>query len=187
MALICRDAVPVDAPAASAVEATHPWFAVRVRSNFEQMTAAALRGKGYEEFLPVYRARRRWSDRLKEVDCPLFPGYVFCRFDVENRLPVLVTPGVISILGMGKTPVPLDEGEIEAVRVIVRSGLVAGPWPFVRVGQAVYIEEGPLAGAEGVVIKVKGRYRLVASVTLLQRSVYVEIDREWVRPIPGRD
>ncbi len=184
--LVGRDAVSVETPEAIAVGATQPWFAIRVRSNFEQIAAAALRGKGYEEFLPVYRTRRRWSDRVKEVDCPLFPGYVFCRFDVENRLPILVTPGVLSILGMGKTAVPVEEREIEAVRVIVRSGLVSGPWPFVRVGQAVYIEEGPLAGAEGVVVKVKGRYRLVASVTLLQRSVYVEIDREWVRPIPGR-
>src|ERR1035437_3207123 len=86
------------------------WYAIRVQSRFESVVSMALRGKGYEEFLPVYRTRRRWSDRFKDVDLPLFPGYLFCRFDVTGRLlPILTTPGLVSIVGAGRTPVPVPD------------------------------------------------------------------------------
>jgi transcription antitermination factor NusG len=163
------------------------WYALQIQSRLASVAFATLRGKGYEEFLPLYRSRRQWSDRVKELETPLFPGYLFCRFDVSDRLmPILTTPGVIGIVGAGKTPVPVDEEEIEAIRVVLRSGLAAQPWPFLSVGSKVYIEGGPLAGAEGFVINTEKVYRLIVSVSLLQRSVAVEIDREWARPIPDR-
>jgi transcription antitermination factor NusG len=171
--------------AAEPLLATHPWYALRVRSKFENLVSATLRGKGYQEFLPQYRSRRHWSDRFKELDLPLFPGYLFCRFDVGVRLPILTTPGVIAIVGAGKTPVPLSDAEIAAIAAIVRSGLPAHPWPCLTVGSRVIIERGSLAGIEGIAINVDKKYRLVVSVPLLQRSVAVEIDREWARPIPN--
>ena len=160
-----------------------PWFAVRVKSRFERVTGAVLRGKGYEEFSPFYRTRRRWSDRIKEVDLPLFPGYLFCRFDPFDRLPILVTPGVVSILGIGKFPRAVDEHEIAQIQAIVSSGVLAQPWPFLRAGQKVCISHGPLCGLEGLLLHIKNSYRLVVSVTLLQRSVAVEIDRDCIRPL----
>jgi transcription antitermination factor NusG len=160
------------------------WYAIQIRSKLGTVASATLRGKGYEEFLPLYRSRRRWSDRIKELDLPLFPGYLFCRFNVSDRLmPILTTPGVIGIIGAGKTPVPVFEEEIEAIRAILRSGLAAQPYPFLRAGSKVYIEGGPLAGVEGIVTDTDKVYRLIVSVSLLQRSVAVEIDREWARPI----
>ena len=86
--------------------------------------------KGFEEFLPVYQCRRRWSDRLKEVEFPLFPGYVFCRLNPQYRLPLLTIPGVLHFVGIGKTPVPLEDAEITAIQAAVRSGLSTEPWPF---------------------------------------------------------
>ena len=159
------------------------WYALRIQSRLSDLASVTLRGKGYEEFLPLYRTRRRWSDRVKQVELPLFPGYLFCQFDVNDRLPILTTPGVIGIVGAGKTPVPVDIEEIEAIRAILRSGLAAQPWPLLRVGAKVYIERGPLAGLEGIVINTDKVYRLIVSVSMLQRSVAVEIDREWARPI----
>src|SRR5664280_350305 len=152
----------------------------------DQLSWSTLRGKGYQEFFPLYRSRRRWSDRTKELELPLFPGYSFCQFDVNHRLPILTTPGVIGIVGAGKIPVPVDLEEIEAIRAILRSGLAAQPWPLLRVGSKVYIEGGPLAGLEGIITNTDKVYRLVVSVSLLQRSVAVEIDREWARPIADR-
>jgi len=160
------------------------WYAIRIQSKLEGLASATLRGKGYEEFLPLYRSRRRWSDRVKQLDLPLFPGYLFCRFDVHDRLlPILTTPGVISIIGAGKTPIAVSDQEIASVQAILRSGLPARPWPCLTVGSKVLLERGPLAGIEGIVLNVDKAFRLVVSVPLLQRSVAVEIERDWVRPI----
>jgi transcription antitermination factor NusG len=160
-----------------------PWFAIRIRSRNERITASALHSKGYEVFLPLYASKRRWSDRVKELELPLFPGYLFCRMDVQKRLPILKTPGVIDILGISKTPVPVDETEIAAIQSIVASRLNAEPWPYLQVGQTVRVERGPLMGLEGILVALKKPYRLVASVTLLNRSVAVEIDHDWVSPV----
>jgi len=161
----------------------HPWFAVRVRSNHERVTAIHLRERGYEEFAPSYRTERRWSDRKKRVEQFLFPGYVFCRFDVEHRLPVLTAQGVVSLVGFGKTPSPIPEQEIQHIRSMTQSGLLVTPWPFLQVGQQVVIEHGPLEGVEGILQQVKGKFRLVVSICLLRRSVSTEVNRDWVRPI----
>jgi transcription antitermination factor NusG len=160
------------------------WYALQVQSRLANIASATLRGKGYEEFLPLYKARRRWSDRVKQIELPLFPGYLFCRFDPRDRLvPILSTPGVIGIVGAGKTLLAIPAEEIEAVGNILRSGLAAQPWPFLSAGSPIYIERGPLAGLEGIVTDADKTYRLVVSVGLLQRSVAVEIDRDWVRPV----
>jgi transcription antitermination factor NusG len=161
-----------------------PWFALQIRSRYEKIAASLLCGKGYELFLPAYKSRRRWSDRIKELEVPLFPGYLFCRFNPLDRLPILVTPGVIQVVGIGKSPVPVDDAEIAALQTAVQSGLPRQPWPFLQIGQRVRVECGPLCGLEGILVDFKGRHRLVLSVTLLQRSVAVEVDGAWVISIP---
>lgn len=160
-----------------------PWFALRVKSRFEKKTTLHLEGLGLEPFNPLYRSRRRWSDRIKQVELPLFPGYVFCRFDPNDRLPVLQTPGVVSIVGFAGRPAPVDEEEIAAIQAIVRSSSPALPWPFLREGQRVRLVRGALRGLEGILLEVKSECRLVVSVTLLQRSVAVEIDRDDIEPV----
>jgi len=160
-----------------------PWYALQVRPRFEKAIASTLLNKGYEGFLPLYRHRSRWSDRMKEVQLPLFSGYLFCRLDLNRRLPVLITPGVMHIVGIGKIPHPVDEFEIAALQSIVVSGLQAEPRSYLSIGERVRIELGPLAGTEGILTSLKGSSRLVVSVNLLQRSVSVEIDESWVVPV----
>jgi transcription antitermination factor NusG len=163
---------------------SYPWFALQVRSRYENLVTAHLTGMGYESFLPLYMRRRRWSDRFKEIESPLFPGYVFCRLNPFDRRPILMTPGVFFIVGMGKTPVAIDETEIVAIQAAVKSGLPSQPWPFVQIGQRVRIEYGPLCGLDGVLLKFRGHHRLVLSVTLLKRSIAVQVEGAWVTPIP---
>ncbi|MGB7762983.1 MAG: UpxY family transcription antiterminator [Bryobacteraceae bacterium] len=159
------------------------WFALRVKSRCERVVSTIARNKGFEEFLPLYECRRRWSDRTQSVELPLFPGYVFCRLNPQRRLPLLTIPGVLHFVGIGRTPVAIDEEEIVAIQSAVKSGLSAEPWPFLEAGQRVRLEDGPLAGLEGFLVEVRKRYRVVVSVSLLKRSVAVEIDREWVSPL----
>ena len=159
----------------------HPWHAVRVKSRFEFVTATMLRQKGYEEFFPSYRSTREWSDRRKEIELPLFPGYIFCRFDAADPYRVLNTPGVVNVVGVGVRALAVDECEVANIQRICRSGRDALRWPFLQVGRRVRVERGPLAGTEGIVLELKNKCRIVVSLTLLQRSVSVEIEREWIR------
>jgi len=163
----------------------HCWFALQVRPRAEKLIAQVLRDKGYEEFLPLYQSNRRWSSRSKVIELPLFPGYVFCRINLLVRAPILTTPGIIRIVGIGRTPSPIADHEIVALQNIVKSGLAAEPWPYPQTGDRVRVEGGPFQGIEGVVVRHKNRDRLVVSVVLLQRSVSVELDRRWVRSASG--
>ena len=164
---------------------SYPWFALTAKPRHEKAVAENLRSKGLESFLPLYRVRRHWSDRIKSVDLPLFPGYVFCRFAYASRLPVLNTPGVRSVVGFANAPAPIADQEISRIQAIQASGLPAQPWPYVQVGQMARIEYGSLAGLEGVLIREKDSLRVVVSVELLQRAVAIEIDRDIIRAVQG--
>jgi len=156
------------------------WFALRVRPRHERTTALNLGRQGFEEYLPLHRVRRRWSDRMKEMETALFPGYIFCRFSRQDRLRVLNSPGVECVVGFGKTDVPVDDAEIAAVRRILACGRPLAPWPFLRIGQNVSIDNGPLAGLRGVVLRDQDSWRVVVSVEALDRSIAVEVDREML-------
>ena len=160
-----------------------PWYALRVKSHFERTSTTFLNAKGIETYLPVYRELRKWSDRSKLTEVPLFPGYVFARFDVERKLPIITTPGVVHIVPPHSAPAEVDAAELNAVRTAVESGVQVGPYPFLEIGQRVVIERGSMTGLEGILIESKRNLRLVISVSLLQRSVAVAIDRDWVRPL----
>jgi len=163
------------------------WYALQVRPRSEKHVQICLEEKGYEVFLPAYSSTREWSDRVKSISIPLFPSYLFCRFDVHARLPVLVTPGVHSVVGIGKTPIAVDDSEIAAIQQVLKSGVAAQPWPYLKVGERVQVEAGPLQGLNGIVTREKGIDRLIVSVTLLMRSVSIEIDRSWITPLRNRD
>jgi transcription antitermination factor NusG len=162
------------------------WYALQLRTRWESSTAALLSAKGYQTFLPTYNILKRGRGRSTEVPAPLFPGYLFCRFNVFDRLPVLITPGVITVVGMGRIPVPVEVSELEAIQKMVSTGLRVEPWPFLEVGQVVRIEDGALSGVEGVLTSFKGTSRIVVSISLLRRSVALEIDRSVVSPVQTR-
>jgi transcription antitermination factor NusG len=160
------------------------WYALQVRTRHEKAVAAALRSKGFAEFLPVYKARRQWSQRVAEVELPLFPGYVFCRFDPgEKRVLISSTPGVIGLVGFGGKAAPVDVEEIEAIHRVLRMGIAAEPWKYVETGQRVRVVHGALMGLEGIFVEAQKHHRLLLSVSLLQRSVAIQIDSAWVVPL----
>ena len=160
-----------------------PWYALQVRTRYERAVAGYLTGLDYEWFLPVCKDRKLWSDRIKQVETPLFPGYLFCRFDVQKRLPILKIPGVVQIVGYNRQPISVDESEIAAIQTLVASGVPNQPCSFVEIGDRVQIESGPLRGLQGILAESRGRHKFVLSVSLLQRSVAVEIDSMSVTPV----
>ena len=157
------------------------WFALHVNSRCEFKVHSELLERGFESFLPLRRVRRRWSDRVKTLDLPVFPGYLFCRFDLQHRVRVLSVPAVARIVGTGPVPEPVSESEIRSVQLLVASKLALSPWPCVRAGQRVCIDRGPLAGVEGIIVAAReGKPRIVVSVVMLQRAVSAEVERDWL-------
>lgn len=136
--------------------------------------------------MPLYTSRRRWSDRSVTMEMPLFPGYVFCRVSQAQRGQALSAPGVASIVGFGGTDATVEENEIENVRRMLNSGTSVEPWPYVRTGQVVEIQAGPLSGLRGEVVREKGLWRLIVNVKLLQRSVAAELGREMVQAVKSQ-
>ncbi len=135
-----------------------------------------LEMKGYESFYPIYREKRLWSDRCVHMERPLFPGYVFCRVTGEAHGKVVLTSGVIRLLGFGATPSEVPANQIESLRRVNESPLGRAPWTYMPTGTRVRVESGPLRGVEGVYSQNPDERRLILSVDLLQRSVAVTLD-----------
>ncbi len=161
------------------------WYAVQVRSQSEKMVVALLQHKGYELFLPTYR--KSTSSRRNAEEYPLFPNYVFCRGAESASGLIVTTPGVVRILGYRNTPVSIPDPEIENLQLVLKTGLHIAPWPKFEMGMPVRLVDGPLKGCTGVVVNAHSETHLVVSVDLLQRSISVQMERNWVEaihPIP---
>jgi len=154
------------------------WFAVQVKYRHEKAVSLALRGKNHSEFLPLITRSHRSAGRTQQVQVPLFPTYVFCQFDPANRLPILTTPGVFSIVSAGRNPIPVDEVELSSIRAALAAKALLTPTDFIREGLPAVVKNGPLRGVAGIVRRIKSQERLILSISMLQRSVAVEIDRD---------
>jgi transcription antitermination factor NusG len=160
--------------------APQKWFALGVMARHEKIVSQVLRYKGYDTFLPSYVRRHQYGRRTREFELPLFPGYLFCRLDPFDRLPILTTPGVLRLIGAGRVPVAVADDEILSLQKAVDVGVSMMPYPYWQTGQKGRISFGPLAGIEGIVMNARHPLRLVLSVRLLQRSVLLEIDSDCV-------
>lgn len=152
------------------------WYVIHTRHQHERAVVELLAQKGFEVFLPQYRAAHRWKDRTKETSLPLFPCYVFLHGGLERRLAVLTTPGVHGLVSFCAKPSPISQSEIDAVRRMVEEGRQCEPYRYLKCGDWVRVTSGPMAEMEGVLVRKKNLFRLVISVELLQQSVAVEVD-----------
>jgi transcription antitermination factor NusG len=159
------------------------WYAVYTRHNHERTVAELLLGKGFQVFYPTYEGIRQWADRRKRLDLPLFPSYLFFANEIDRRLQVLSTPGVRSIVQTANVPAPIPNEEIIQIRRLLDGNVPVEPHPFLKQGDRIRINAGPLAGLEGILSRKKCGLRLVLSVTMLGRSAAVSIDAQDVEPV----
>lgn len=159
------------------------WYALHTRSRHEKVARDQLTAKGITNLLPLWRKRSVWKDRVKMIDEPLFRGYMFGYFALENKLAVLQSIGVVRIVSFNGKPIPVPEEQIQAVKTMVEKRLAYDPHPFLKEGMRVRVKHGVLAGAEGILLAKKHHYRLVISVDLIQQSVAVDIDSASVEPL----
>jgi len=152
------------------------WYALYAKHHHEKKVADLLGRKGVEVFLPLHTALHRWKDRKKAVAMPLFPGYLFLRSDLRNKIEILSTAGVFFLVENGGRACPVPDHEIEAVRAVVESEARFEPHPYLDAGENVRIKNGPLAGIRGLYLKSRNQHRVVISVELLRKSVSVEVD-----------
>jgi transcription antitermination factor NusG len=152
------------------------WYAVYTRSRHEQLVQKQLEGKAIRNFLPLYEKISQWKDRKKQIHLPLFPGYLFVKILLQDRLEVLKTFGAVHLVGDGNTPLPIPEEQILSIQTLIEKGLKFDPHPYLKVGNSVRITSGPLTGVEGILIRKKNQCRLLLSVDLIQRSIAIEID-----------
>jgi transcription antitermination factor NusG len=183
---IVRNVVPVAASVALAPDRRPPlqlaWYAAYVCTRHEKQIARQLEERRVNCFLPLYRTVRRWQDRRKELDMVLFPGYVFVQLDLQDRLKVLQLPGVVRFVSFNGHPATLPENDIERLRIGLGGGIRAEPHPYLKIGRRVRVKCGPLAGAEGILVRRKEKFRVVLSIDAIMRSVAVEVDEGDVEP-----
>ena len=153
-----------------------PWWALYTRHQHEKTVADGLIAKGFEVFLPVYNSVRFWKDRKKIISIPLFPCYVFVHGGLNRRHQVVTTPGVYSVLSSGGQVATIPEIEITAIQRIITGSLQVEPHPFLNCGDRVRVVRGPLEGVAGILLRKKGKCRLILSVDTLARSIAVEIN-----------
>ena len=159
------------------------WYAAYTKPRHEKRVTVQMGRKCIECFVPIYRSVRRWKDRRKELELPLFPGYVFVHMALSERLQVLQLPGVAHFVSFHGKPAPLPTVEIEALRNGLARNALAQPHPYLKVGRRVKIHSGPMAGMEGVLVRRKDTFRVVLSIHLIQRSVAVEVDEAEIEPV----
>lgn len=159
------------------------WYALQVTPRREHKAVLLLTCKGYESLLPTYKVRHRWSDRIKVLERPLFPGYVFCRIQEAAFSSVLTTPGLGRFVAVGGKPSPLSDDEISSLARVSKAGLPACPCPYFRVNQKVKVVSGSFAGMVGAILRVENQRRLVVSVDAIERSFSVAIDEADVSPL----
>jgi transcription elongation factor/antiterminator RfaH len=161
------------------------WFAVYVRSRHEARVAKHFKDREIEFFLPLYKEERKWSDRKVEIQLPLFPGYLFVRMrrTLETLFRVVEVPGVITIVGRGSSPEALEDAEIDQLKQAMSNGHKPQPHKLMKAGDKVKITRGPLQGAEGFLVREKGKHRVVLTIGTIERSMSVEVDMSAVEPI----
>jgi transcription antitermination factor NusG len=163
-------------------QAVSQWYAAYTSPRHEKYVARQLDERSIDSFLPLYRAMRRWKDRRKQIELPLFPGYVFVHFDLQQRLRILGLPGVVRLVSFNGQPATLPEQDMDTLRRGLDLQIYAEPHPYLRVGRKVRVVHGPMAGAEGILVRKKDKFRLVISLEAIMRSIAVEVDAADVQP-----
>jgi transcription antitermination factor NusG len=161
------------------------WYAIRTRSRHEKMVSEQLELQGIENFLPLIKSTRKWTDRIKEVELPLFSGYTFVRIvpSSRERLRVLKTQGVAGFVGINNQGEPIPDSQIQDVRTLLANDVPFREHPYLRVGQRVRIRGGSLDGVEGILSVQNEDQSLVISLEPIQRSLSIRIQGYAVEPV----
>src|SRR5580765_184332 len=179
--------IPIDSElnslAENTVQSQMLWYAGYTASRHEKRVAEHFAQRGVEHFLPLYETIHRWNNGRHRVHLPLFPGYIFVRIALKDRLRVIEVPGFVRLVGFNSLPCPLPEVDINRMKEALNKGVLAEPYPYLTVGTRVEIRNGPMQGMTGILLRRQNKCRVVISVDLIMRSMAVEVEASDVVPI----
>jgi transcription antitermination factor NusG len=161
----------------------HHWYALYTRPRFEKKVDSMLRKKGLESYLPLHTVFRRWSDRWKKIEEPLFSGYVFVRIPLEERISAVQTVGVVRMVSFTGTPSPIPDEEINAIKKVLNQAVPFEASDYLPIGQMVEVMRGPLQGIRGRLIEHRGRKRLLVGIEQIRQAISVEVNEFDVCPV----
>ncbi|PYX25307.1 MAG: hypothetical protein DMG82_05535 [Acidobacteria bacterium] len=183
MTLLSTEPLPMITPAEDTVHSEVLWYAGYTAARHEKRVAEQFAQRGVEHFLPLYETIHRWNNGRHRVHLPLFPGYIFVRMALKDRLRVLEVPGFVRLVGFNSLPYPLPESDINKMMEALNKGVLAEPYPYLTAGTRVEIKNGPLQGMTGILLRRQNKCRVVISVDLIMRSMSVEVEAGDVVPI----
>jgi transcription antitermination factor NusG len=183
MTSLSPDQLQVITPGENTAHSEVLWYAGYTAARHEKRVAEHFMQRSVEHFLPLYEAIHRWNNGRHHVQLPLFPGYIFVRIALKDRLRVLEVPGVVRLICFNSLPCPLPESDINKMMGAVNKGVLAEPYPYMTVGTRVEIRNGPLQGMTGILLRRQNKYRVVISIDLIMRSIVVEVEAGDVVPL----
>ena len=162
------------------------WIVVRSKPRSEKIAYAQLKEKGIEAYLPLLKERRKWSDRKKWVEFPLFSSYLFAKIEIKNSIFVLQTNGVSSLVKFGELIAIVQDEVVHAIKLAIDGGYQLTPTEYFIAGNAVEVIEGPMRGVKGIVVKLKGKDRLVIKIDAIQQALSIDIDTRFIKNIKSK-
>ena len=162
------------------------WIVVRSKPRSEKIAYAQLKEKGIEAYLPLLKERRKWSDRKKWVEFPLFSSYLFAKIEIKNSIFVLQTNGVSSLVKFGEVIAIVQDEVVNAIKLAIDGGYQLTPAEYFIAGNAVEVIEGPMRGVKGIVVQLKGKDRLVIKIDAIQQALSIDIDTRFIKNIKSK-
>ena len=156
------------------------WFAFYTKSRHEKSVSNTLKSNGFEVYLPLLRERKKWSDRKKWVEYPLFKSYIFIKIEIKDSIFVLKTPGIVRMIKFGNSPSPIPNQIILSLKLMLEGGYNPQPTDYFLKGDPVIIKAGPLKGLEGEIIRVHNEDRFIMHVDTIQHSISIKVDRAYL-------
>ena len=161
------------------------WYALSTKARHEKKVHNQLKQKGIQSYLPLQTFFRRWSDRYKKVEEPVFSCYVFVQIALQDRLNVLHTDGAVRLVSFNGIPATIPEDQIEAIKTILENNLQIERVNYLTPGQKVEVVQGPLRGTKGILAQIKNSHRLIVRIDSIMQAISIDIDYRDIKIFNG--
>ncbi|SFM58874.1 Transcription antitermination factor NusG [Chitinophaga sp. YR627] len=151
------------------------WYVLYTYPLFEKKIGRQLALIDIIHYLPVRTEVRKWSDRLKRTEVPLFPNYIFVKTNLLNKTPILSIPGVVRFVSIEGKAIPVSEDDINKIRQIEASRQDVEIESVYNTGDKIRILNGVFSGLEGELYKRSNRLRVLIKLPVIAQAVSVEI------------